>query len=102
MTQLVQLHENYDKMKERGIHVIAIAQEDTDLKKHGQIKRKLPDDISFDIVADLNRKETGPYHRTTAYYIDPEGIVRQVFPMIIHARPSWDAIIAEFDRINAN
>ncbi len=88
-------------MKDRGIHVIAIAQEDKDLRKHGQILRKLSDDRAFDVVADLNREATERYHRTTAYYIDPEGVVRQVFPMIIHARPSWDAIIAEFDRLNA-
>ena len=54
---------------------------------------------SFDIVADLNRKKTKRYHRTTAYLIDKTGVVRQVFPMLVHSRPSWKAILGEMDRI---
>ena len=39
------------------------------------------------------------FDRTTAYFIDSEGVVRQVFPMLIHSRPSWDAILGEIERL---
>lgn len=54
----------------------------------------------FKIVADLNHKKTKKYKRTTAYLIDKEGIVRQVFPMMIRHRPSWKAILSEVEKLN--
>ncbi len=80
--------------------VIAIAQEDEDLASHGRMGKSL-NDVPFDIVADLGRAETEAWDRTTAYFIDKEGVVRQVFPMIIHARPSWEVVLREMDRILA-
>lgn len=79
--------------------MIAVAQEDKDLKSHSDLPGKLRPSPRFDVVADLNREVTTKYDRTTAYLIDKEGIVRQVFPMLIHSRPSWAAIFAEIDRI---
>ncbi|MFT5292505.1 MAG: hypothetical protein ACI8QS_000860 [Planctomycetota bacterium] len=55
---------------------------------------------AFPILADLNREKTVMFDRTTAYYIDKKGVVRQVFPMLIHSRPSLDAILGEIDRLN--
>lgn len=81
--------------------MIAIAQEDTDLKKHGLLPAKIKPSPKFDVVADLHRRKTKRYNRTTAYLIDKKGIVRQIFPMLIHSRPSWDAVLNEIDRINA-
>ena len=91
----------YDEFEQRDTVVIAIAQEDTDLQKHGRIRQGIPGDPRFHIVADLNRKDTQRYRRTTAYLIDKNGIVRQIFPMLIHARPSWRAILNEIDRLTS-
>lgn len=90
----------YDEFTKRDTVVIAVAQEDTDLESHGKFLKKFGSSgPPFDIVADLNRKKTKRYHRTTAYLIDKTGVVRQVFPMLIHSRPSWKAILSELDRI---
>lgn len=90
----------YDEFTKRDTVVIAIAQEDTDLESHGKFLKKFGSSgPPFDIVADLNRKRTKRYDRTTTYLIDKTGVVRQVFPMLIHARPSWKAILGEMDRI---
>ncbi len=89
----------YGEFEKHETVVIAIAQEDTDLKSHGNMLKKFGSGQPFDLVADLNRKETTSYDRTTAYLIDKKGIVRQVFPMLIHTRPSWRAILNEVDRM---
>jgi peroxiredoxin len=99
--QLVELQDMWNEFEERDIHVIAIAQEDTDLESHGRFPRGFDGPVPFDIVADLKREATLGYDRTTAYLIDKRGIVRQVFPTIIHARPSWKAVLHEADRILA-
>lgn len=91
----------YDEFASRDAAVIAIAQEDTDLESHAKMFRRFDPAPRFGIVADLKREKTAAYKRTTAYLIDPEGIVRQVFPMMIHHRPSWKAIINELDRVKA-
>ncbi len=91
----------YDEFEKRDTVVIAIAQEDTDLESHGKIYNRFKPAPRFDIVADVNRAQTQAYKRTTAYLIDKKGIVRQVFPMLIHHRPSWRAILNEIDRISA-
>ena len=59
-------------------------------------------DKRFDVVADLNREQTLEYDRTTAYLIDKQGVVRQIFPMIIHARPSWEVVLDEVQRLPAD
>lgn len=89
----------YDEFQKRDTTVIAVAQEDTDLKSHGKFLKNFGSSPPFDIVADLGRKKTKRYDRTTAYLIDKTGTVRQVFPMLIHSRASWQAILNEMDRI---
>ncbi len=89
----------FRQFKKRDTVVIAIAQEDTDLESHGKMLKSFRKKPKFHIVADLNRKVTTRYDRTTAYLIDKEGIVRQIFPMMVHHRPSWWAIINEIDRL---
>ena len=78
---------------------IAIAQEDKDLESHGRFAKSFDGTHGFEIVADLNRAETTDYDRVTTYLIDKEGIVRQVFPNLIHHRASWDAALEEIRRI---
>ena len=84
-----------EELEKLNVSVIAIAQEDTDLESHGKFTRNFRAPKRLTVVADLDRKVTTSYDRTTAYLIDSEGIVRQIFPMIIHARPDWRAILAE-------
>jgi len=80
--------------------VVALSQEDKDLETFA----RMPESVEpvFDIVADLNREKTLAYDRTTAYLIDKQGIVRQVFPMIIHARPSWSIILQAVKKLTAS
>jgi hypothetical protein len=79
--------------------VIAVAQEDRDLESHGKFRDLFKPSPRFEIVADLDRRDTGRYGRTTTYLIDREGVVRQVFPNVIHHRASWEAILAESQRV---
>lgn len=78
--------------------VVAVSQEDTALEDFAAMPARFPN-RAFPILADLNRAETEAYDRATAYLIDKEGVVRQVFPMIIHARPSWRVVLDEVARI---
>ncbi len=94
------MQEIYDEFTSRETVVIAIAQEDTDLSSHGLIHQNLKPNPRFEIVADLNEETIEKYDRATAYLIDRQGIVRQVFPMAIQHRPSWWAVINEIKRID--
>ena len=93
----------WSEFESRDIAVIAIAQEDKDLESHGKFLAPFGEDgPPFEIVADLNREQTIAYDRTTAYLIDKQGVVRQVFPMLIHHRATWKAILHEADRLSVN
>ncbi len=92
----------WSEFEARDVAVIAIAQEDKDLESHARFLKGFGGTPPFDIVADLDRAETQAYDRTTAYFVDKEGVVRQVFPMIIHNRPSWSAILDEIDDLLAD
>ena len=90
----------YGEFTKRDAVVIAVAQEDKDLESHGKFLSHFNPAPPFDIVADVSRRNTKKYDRTTVYLIDKEGVVRQVFPMLIHHRASWRAVLHELDRIN--
>lgn len=90
----------YDDVEALDTVVVAIAQEDTTLADHGKFLKGFEPGPRFEILADLERAETKAYDRTTAYLVDKEGIVRQIFPMIIHARPAWEAILGEIDGLD--
>lgn len=89
----------YDEFTKRDTIVIAVSQEDKDLESHGKFLKHFKTKAPFDIVADLDRKVTKSYDRTTAYLIDKKGIVRQVFPSLIHTRANWRAILNEIDAL---
>lgn len=93
------MHQIHDEFEGRGIGVIAIAQEDKTLDQHARLPDRLPDGYAFEVVADLNREKTPRYDRVTTYYITSDGIVRQVFPQLIHHRAAWRAILNEIDRL---
>jgi hypothetical protein len=56
-------------------------------------------DPPFPLVADVGREQTERYEQTTAYLVDADGVVRQVFPMLTYARGSVRAILREVDRL---
>ena len=58
-------------------------------------------DPPFPLLADVGQKQTKRIEQTTAYLIDADGIVRQVFPMQTYARGALQAILREADRILA-
>ena len=90
----------YDEFEKRDTIVIAIAQEDKELDSHAKMLRRFKEGPPrFELVADLFRQETLEYDRTTMYLIDKKGIVRQIFPMLIHTRPTWFAVLSEIDRL---
>ena len=92
----------YDEFGKRETVVIAVAQEDKDLQSHGKFLARFSGTPPFDIVADIGHKKTRKYDRTSAYFIDKEGVVRQIFPMLIHHRANWKAILHEIDRIQGS
>ena len=77
--------------------VIAVAQEDTDLAKHGRMPKSFEPPPRFDVVADLERKVTTRWDRATIYAIDAKGVVQQVFPQLLHHRAGWGAILSDLD-----
>lgn len=81
--------------------MIAIAQEDKDLKSHARFLEHFPTKPRFEIVADLNRKMTKRYRRVTTYIIDKQGIVREIAPALIHMRPTWRSVLNKLDELNA-
>jgi alkyl hydroperoxide reductase subunit AhpC len=92
----------YREFEKRDTVVIAVAQEDKDLKSHGRMLSAFGGKPPFDVVADLDREKTQSYDRTTSYLIDKRGIVREIFPALIHTRPTWKAVLNRIDALNAD
>ena len=83
--------------------MVALSQEDKSLDVYDAFLARFGDGgPPFELVCDLDRGVTGRWDRTTAYLIDRRGRVREIFPMIIHARPSWDIILREVERLVAS
>jgi peroxiredoxin len=93
------LQESYGEFDKRETMVIAIAQEDTDLPSHGKLVKRFQPQPKFKIAADVDGKTLAHYDRTTAYLIDKNGKIREIFPMPIHVRPRWEAILSRIDEI---
>lgn len=92
----------YDQFDRRNTVVIAVSQEDTDLKTHAKFLTAFRDgNPPFDIVADLNREKTKRYDRTTTYLIDRDGVVREIFPASVRTRPDWRAVLNRIDEMEA-
>ena len=92
----------YDEFVALDTVVVALSQEDQSLEPYGPFLARFGDDgPRFEIVCDLGREETPAYDRTTAYLIDKAGRVREIFPMIIHARPSWKIVLREVLELRA-
>ena len=89
----------YDEFERRNTVVIAVAQEDTDLKSHGKFLSNFEPEPRFEVVADVGRRKTKAYGRTTTYLIDKQGKVREIFPAMIHMRPTWQAVLHRIDEL---
>ena len=87
----------YERFEDLDTQVVAISQEDEELSLAAGMSEKV--EPPFDVLFDLEREKSTTFDRTTAYLIDKHGIVREIFPMIIHARPSWEIILGEIERM---
>ena len=89
----------YERFEALDTVVVALSQEDDDLALAAGMAETV--DAPFAFAFDLERQKSVAYDRTTAYLIDKRGVVREIFPMIIHARPSWKIILREVERMVA-
>lgn len=79
--------------------MVAIAQEDESLEVAPGIWNGLEAPPTYPIMADINRKGTPRYERTTVYLVDGKGVVRQVLPMMTHMRATAAVLLSEIDRL---
>ena len=78
---------------------IAIAQEDKNLEEFAQFQSSgFEPAPRFELVADLNRRVTKRYNRTSTYLVDENGVVQEIFPMLLRYRASWASILDELER----
>ena len=89
----------YNEFEKRDTIVIAVSNEERNIAQHANMLNLLKGAPKCKLAADIGDRKTKRYERTTAYLIDKEGIVRQVFPMEIYRRPPWWAILNEIDRV---
>lgn len=93
------MQDMYDRVEALDAVVIAIAQEDKDIKSHGKFRTHFQPEPRFELAADFDRTDTNRYQRTSTYVIGKDGIIKQIFPQLIHYRANWDAILREAERI---
>lgn len=91
----MELQKLYADFEALGVSAVAVSQEDKDLASAQRFLRGWDPPPPFPIVADFERRVTTAYDRTTAYLIDADGVVRQVFPMLIHMRATGRALVRE-------
>ena len=97
----MELRDEWTELETRGLQAVVFSQEDEDLESFARMSGTVGPDRPYPLLADLEREATAAYDRTTVYYVDEAGIVRQVFPMIIHGRVPWSVILDEVDRLRA-
>lgn len=101
MKQLVQLHDLYEEFVARDVEIVAFSNEEPSFMAHTKVIGELGERPPYPILCDAKRKQTPRYERTTAYLVDRDGTVLQVFPMEIYDRPPWWAVLNEIDRLDA-
>lgn len=97
----MELNQHKAAFAERGIGLVAVSQEDPDLARASTFPGTFEEPPAFPLLADVSRARTASYDRASATYIDGEGIVRQLFPMMAHMRASAGCLLAEIDRLQA-
>ena len=96
--QFVELRKSHGELEKRGLRVIGLALEETDPADTKKFLKGVGESPPFPFVSDVGRKQTKRYEQTTAYLIDANGVVRQVFPMQTYARGGVGALLREIDR----
>jgi len=94
------LQERYDEFTKLDTVVIAVAQEDKDLVSHAKFLKHFNSEPRFKLVADIEGITKDRYHQTTTYFIDKTGHVREIFPMMIHHRASWEPVLERIKALN--
>lgn len=98
----MELRDLAELFADQDVSILALSQEDDDLDKARRMHRSLGGgELPLTLAFDLERRETQAFDRTTAYLVDREGVVQQVFPMIIHSRPSGVVLLKEAMAMNA-
>ena len=93
----MQLQSVKDRFDALGVAIVAISQEEKDLSKAPNMARQTA--VTFPVIHDVNRASAPQLDRTNAYFLDAEGIVRQIFPMSSYMRPSSELVVGEIARI---
>ena len=102
MLQLGQLQELVEEFEARDTVVVTIANEERDPADSAKVRNHLGgEEPAFVNLVDMGWSLAEHFERTTAYWVDAEGVVRQVFPMEIYSRPPWWAILNEIDDLLA-
>ena len=98
----MELRELAELFAGQDVSILGVSQEDDDLDKARRMHASLGGgELPLELAFDLGREATDAFDRTTAYLIDRDGIVQQVFPMIIHSRPSGVVLLKEAMAMNA-
>lgn len=80
---------------------IAVAQEEKSLQDLGKIYTHFRPRPRFPLVADIGHRRTTAYDRVSAYLIDKQGKVAQVFDSMVHFRPPLTAVLEEIRALQA-
>lgn len=94
----MELQQSLPDFTARGVAVLAISQEDPDLEQAPGILDGLDATPTYPVLIDIDRKAAPRLDRTTAYLVNREGKVTQVFPMMTHMRATARTLLGETDR----
>jgi len=89
----VQLQSQQSRFESMDIAIVAVSQEEVDLSKAPEMAAKTG--AEFPVVHDLKHELAPQFDRTNAYFIDAQGVVRQIFPMSSYMRPSMSLVFQE-------
>lgn len=101
MQQLGELHDMYAEVESRDFEVVAMANEEQSLLAHMKVLGEFDSLPPFPLAVDINRQRTEAYERTTAYLIDKQGVIQQIFPMEVYDRAPWWPLFNEIDRLGS-
>lgn len=93
----MQLQDEMERFDDLGVFVVGMSQEEEDLSRVLDMAQKTR--VKFPLVHDVKRETAPQFDRTNAYFIDAEGVVRQIFPMSAYMRPSTTLVLNEIERI---
>lgn len=101
MAQLGELSERFEEFRERGVSVLAVAQEDESMDMMWTMLDALGGEVPFELATDLRRGATARYDRLTTYLLDASGRVLEIFPVHQRMWLPWDAVLERVDELEA-